>query len=70
MPVTRDIGKGQANTLSELSVTEQAMYKSGSGLLQFIALDRVDVVFATKEVRSRTATADVLALQLLKRVRA
>ena len=33
----------------------------GSGLLQH-------VVFATKEVRSRTAKADVLALLLLKRV--
>ena len=41
---------------------------SGSGLLQYIALDRMDVVFATKEVRSRTAKADVLALLLLKRV--
>ena len=28
----------------------------------------MDVVFATKEVRSRTAKADVLALLLLKRV--
>ena len=26
---------------------------SGSGLLQYVALDRMDVVFATKEVRSR-----------------
>ena len=67
-PFTRDTGKGQANTLSELSVTEQAIYMSGSGLLQYIALDRMDVVFATKEVRSRTAKADVLALLLLKRV--
>ena len=33
----------------------------GSGLLQH-------VVFATKEVRSRTAKADVLALLLFKRV--
>ena len=41
---------------------------SGSSLLQYIALDRMDVVFATKEVRSRTAKADVLALLLLKRV--
>ena len=41
---------------------------SGSGLLQYIALDRMGVVFATKEVRSRTAKADVLALLLLKRV--
>ena len=48
-PFTRDTGKGQANTLSELSETEQAIYMSGSGLLQYIALDRMDVVFATKE---------------------
>ena len=41
---------------------------SGSGLLQYIALDRMDVVFATKEERSRTTKADVLALLLLKRV--
>ena len=67
-PFTRDTGKGQANTLSELSVTEQAIYMSGSGLLQYIALDRMDVVLATKEVKSRTAKADVLALLLLKRV--
>ena len=67
-PFTRDTGKGQANTLSELSVTEQAIYMSGSGLLQDIALDRMDVVFATKEVRSRTTKADVLVLLLLKRV--
>ena len=67
-PFTRDTGKGQANTLSELSVTEQANYMSGSGLLQYIALDRMDEVFAMKEVRSRTAKADVLALLLLKRV--
>ena len=67
-PFTRDTGKGQANTLSELSVTDQAINMSGSGLLQYIALDRMDVVFATKEVRSRTTKADVLALLLLKRV--
>ena len=67
-PSTRDTVKGQANTLSELSVTGQALYMSGSGLLKYIALDRMDVVFATKEVRSRTAKADVLALLLLKRV--
>ena len=67
-PFTRDTRKGQANTSSELSVTEQAIYMSGSGLLHHIALDRMDVVFATKEVRSRTAKADVLALLLLKRV--
>ena len=67
-PFTRDTGKGQANTLSGLSVTEKAIYMSGSGLLQHIALDRMDVVFATKEVRSRTAKADALALLLLKRV--
>ena len=41
---------------------------SSSGLLQYIAMDRMDVVFATNEVRSRTAKADVLALLLLKRV--
>ena len=63
---TRDTGKGQANTLSELSVTEKAIYMSASGLLQYIALD---VVFATKEARSRTAKADMLALLLLKRHR-
>ena len=67
-PSTRDTVKGQAKTLSELSVTGQALYMSGSGLLKYIALDRMDVVFATKEVRSRTAKADVLALLLLKRV--
>ena len=62
-PFTRDTGKGQ-----ELNVTKKAIYMSGSGLLRYIALDRVDVVFATKEVRSRTAKADVLALLFLKRV--
>ena len=67
-PYIRDTGKGQANTLCELSVTEQAIYMSESGLLQYTALDRMDVVFATKEVRSRTANADVLALLSLKRV--
>ena len=67
-PFTSDTGKGQANKLSELSVTEQAIYMSGSGLLQDIALDRMDVVFTTNEVRSRTAKADVLALLLSKRV--
>ena len=35
-PFTLDTGKGQANTLSELSVTEQAIYMSGSGLWQYI----------------------------------
>ena len=65
-PFTRDTGKGQANTLSELSVTEKAINMSGSGLLQYIALDRMNVVFAAKEVQ--TAEADVLALLLLKRV--
>ena len=48
-------------------MTEKAIYMSGSGLLQYIARDRMDVVFATKEVRSRTAKDDVLALLLLKR---
>ena len=65
---TRDTGKGQANTVRELSVTEKAIYMSGSVLLQYVALDRMDVVFATKEVRSRTGAADVRALLLLKRV--
>ena len=32
-PFTRHTGNGQANTLSESSVTEMAMYMSGSGLL-------------------------------------
>ena len=54
-PFTRGTGKGQAIHLRELSLTEEAIYMSGSGLLQYIALDRLDVVFATKEVRSRTA---------------
>ena len=40
---------------------------SGSGLVQYIALDRMDVVSATKEVRSRTAKADVPALLWLNR---
>ena len=44
------------------------MYMSGSSLLRYIALDRMDVVFVTKEVRSRTAKADVLAMLLLKQV--
>ena len=61
-------GKGQANTLCELSTTEKAICMSGSGLLRYIALERMDVVFATKEVRSRMAKADLLALILLKRV--
>ena len=39
-PFTRDTGKGHANTFSESGVTEQAIYMSGSGLLQYIALDR------------------------------
>ena len=39
---------------------------AGSGLLQHIALDKTDVVFATAKVRSRTAKADVLALLLLE----
>ena len=59
-----DTGKEQANTLSELHVTEQVINISGSGLLLYVALDRLDVVFAAKEVRSRTAKADVLALLL------
>ena len=67
-PLTRDTGKGQANTLGELSVIEQAIYMSGSGLLQYISLDSMDVVCASKEVRLRTANVDVLALLLLKRV--
>ena len=66
-PFTSDTGKGQVNTLSDLSVTEKSMYTSGSGLLQYIALNRMGVVFATNEVRSRTAKTDVLALLLLKR---
>ena len=60
--------RGQANTLSELNVTGQAIYMFGSGLLQCTALDRMDVELATKKVRSRTAKADVLALLLLKRL--
>ena len=49
-------------------MSEKAIYMSGSRLLQDIALDRMDVVFATNEVRSQTAKADVLALLLLQRV--
>ena len=64
-PFTRDTGKGQANALSELSAIEQAIYMSGSGLWHWTEWM---VVFVTKEVRSRTAKADVLALLLLKRV--
>ena len=41
---------------------------SGSGLSQFIALDKIGEVLATQEARSQTAKADVLALLLLKRV--
>ena len=67
-PYTRDTRKGQANTLCELSMSEKATYMSGSCLLRCVALDRMDVVFATKEVRSRTVKAFLLALLLLKRV--
>ena len=67
-PFTRDPGKGQANTLSVLSSTEKAVYMSGSNLLQYIALDTMDVVFPTKEETSRTEKADVSGLLLLKRV--
>ena len=41
---------------------------SVSAPLQYIAPNRMDVVFTTKDVRSRTAKANVLALLLLKRV--
>ena len=34
-------------TLEKESESEHAIYMSGSGLLQYIALDRMDVVFAT-----------------------
>ena len=61
---TRDTEKA----LCEWSLIEKASYMSGSGLLQYSALDRMDVVSATKELRSRTAKADVLALLLLHRV--
>ena len=43
-PFTRYTGKEQANTLCELSLTDKAIYMSGSSLSQFIALDRMDVV--------------------------
>ena len=57
-PFTRDIGKCQANNLCELTLIEKkAIYMSGSGLLQHIALDGMDV-----------AKADVLALFFLKRL--
>ena len=42
------------------------IYMSCSGLLQHIATGRMDVVFATKEVGSRTAKANVLPLLILK----
>ena len=67
-PFTRYTEKVQTNTLCELSLTEKAICMSGSGLLQYTALGRMDVVFATKEVSSRMAKADVLALMMLKRV--
>ena len=39
---------------------EKAIYMSESRLLQYVALDRMDVVFATKEVRSRTTSGKEL----------
>ena len=41
---------------------------SGSGVFQYMALDRMKIVFVTREVKSRTVKADVLALLLLKRL--
>ena len=60
--------KGTGQQSVRVEHIEKAIYMSGSGLLQYIALDRMDVVFATKEVTSRAAKADVLALLLLNRV--
>ena len=67
-PYTRDAGRSQADMLSELSMSEKACYKSGSSLIQCIALDTVDLLFAARRVRSRVPRADVLALLLLIRV--
>ena len=67
-PYTRDTRTSQADMLSELSMSEKACYMSGSILIQCIELDTMDLLFASRGVRSRAARTDVLALLLLIRV--
>ena len=64
-PYTRHAGGSQAHMLRELSMSEKACYKSGSNLIQCIALDTMDLLFAARGVRSRVAG---LALLLVIRV--
>ena len=44
-PYTRDTGRGQADMLSELSMREKVSFMSDSGLLQYIALNTMDLLF-------------------------
>ena len=47
-------------------MTEQAICMSGLGLFQYSALDRMDVVFTTQEVRSPRAKADVQSIAVVE----
>ena len=61
-------GKRQNQHTVRVEPGWKGVYMTGPDLLQHNALDRMDVVFATKEVRSRTAKADMPALLFLKRL--
>ena len=66
-PASKDTGRNHPDALEPLPQEEKITFLSGSGILQYIALDRPDVMYATKEIRSKTASPDVLAMLMLKR---
>lgn len=66
-PSSKDTGKNNPSALEPLDYGDQKLYLSAAGLLQYIALDRPDIGYITKEVRQRVHKADILAMLMVKR---
>ena len=67
MPCSKDTGKNHPDALEPLPDDGRNLFLSGSGTLQYLTLDRPDLMYATQEIRSKTAAPDVLAMLMLKR---
>ena len=66
-PCSKDTGRNHPDALELLPPDEKNIFLSGSGTLQYLTLDRPDLMYATKEIRSKTTAPDVLAMLMLKR---
>ena len=66
-PGTKDSWKGRSDALDELTVQDAQLYRTCVGILQYVAGDRVDLQFTTKELARALVKPTVKAMLPLKR---